>query len=550
MNIIIKLLLKYLEKEKYAFGAIVFLILIINVLQTNYISSITSTIIDAVEHNNIAQAFAYYKYFIGITIVYLFIQIVNESIQMHTIAKLTPWLRTEFFAYLLRSNNEELTQQNVVKYNMPIGRVSYSATSLVNQLISNFISNLAFIVIISGYFMYKNTPLGIVFLISNFVLLIGISAVWDSLMEFKDKHEFHMNATEFYSLDVFTNFDKIIYRGQSEKEIEAYSEHNKDSYRSGLEFHQYTAVLQLCSVGFIYLIILGAIWYLITLKSAQTIDTKTFITFFTILLLYRDKITSILQMVPSFMELQGRMKYAIEKLDSLPSDIPDSITPKHKVVSLPFDEIRFENVSYKYKSGSQTVLENLNLTIHTDGKIIGLTGPSGRGKSTVMKLLLKLHKYDKGTIYVDGVDISTIDSNYIRENITYVNQTAKLFDKPVIDNMLYGCKDTAQCQQYFDTIMQYPAVQKLYENIDLKNKTSGSLGENLSGGQRQIVNILSGLVNPSKILILDEPTNALDANLKRELLGIIDTFRKYKKCIIIITHDRDVFPLFDERIKL
>ena len=107
-----------------------------------------------------------------------------------------------------------------------------------------------------------------------------------------------------------------------------------------------------------------------------------------------------------------------------------------------------------------------------------------------------------------------------------------------------------ECKAAFDAIMKYPAVQKLYGNIDFEKKTSGSLGENLSGGQRQIVNILSGLVNPSKILILDEPTNALDANLKQELLGIIDAFRKYKKCIIIITHDRDVYPLFDERIQI
>ena len=76
------------------------------------------------------------------------------------------------------------------------------------------------------------------------------------------------------------------------------------------------------------------------------------------------------------------------------------------------------------------------------------------------------------------------------------------------------------------------------------------MGENLSGGQRQIVNIISGLINPTKILILDEPTNALDPELKRELLLILKTFRKYKKCIIIITHDRDVYPLFDETLEL
>jgi ABC-type lipoprotein export system ATPase subunit len=98
--------------------------------------------------------------------------------------------------------------------------------------------------------------------------------------------------------------------------------------------------------------------------------------------------------------------------------------------------------------------------------------------------------------------------------------------------------------------MKYPTIQKLYKNIDLEHKSAGGMGEHLSGGQRQVVNILSGLINPSKILILDEPTNALDLTIKKELLGIIYSFRKYKHCIIIITHDRDVYPLFDERINL
>jgi ABC-type lipoprotein export system ATPase subunit len=63
------------------------------------------------------------------------------------------------------------------------------------------------------------------------------------------------------------------------------------------------------------------------------------------------------------------------------------------------------------------------------------------------------------------------------------------------------------------------------------------------------VNIISGLINPCKILILDEPTNALDGEIKKELLNLIYDFKKYKQCIIIITHDRDVYPLFTEKIE-
>jgi ABC-type multidrug transport system fused ATPase/permease subunit len=148
------------------------------------------------------------------------------------------------------------------------------------------------------------------------------------------------------------------------------------------------------------------------------------------------------------------------------------------------------------------------------------------------------------------VNIKDIDADYIRQNMTYVNQSSKLFDKKIVENMLYGCNDEDVCSARLTEIMKYGKIKELYRNMDIYTKQSGSLGENLSGGQRQIVNIIGGLINPAKILILDEPTNALDPELKRELLGIIKEFKKYKQCIIIITHDRDVYPLFDDNIKI
>jgi ABC-type multidrug transport system ATPase subunit len=86
--------------------------------------------------------------------------------------------------------------------------------------------------------------------------------------------------------------------------------------------------------------------------------------------------------------------------------------------------------------------------------------------------------------------------------------------------------------------------------VDIEKGQAGPLGDRLSGGQRQVINIINGMINPSKILILDEPTTGLDPALKLEVLKIIQNFRRHKKCIMIITHDTDVFSLFDERLEL
>ena len=96
--------------------------------------------------------------------------------------------------------------------------------------------------------------------------------------------------------------------------------------------------------------------------------------------------------------------------------------------------------------------------------------------------------------------------------------------------------------------MKYSTIKKLYGDINFENKNAGFNGGNLSGGQRQVINLINGLITQSIITVLDEPTNALDPALKKDVIQIIKDFKKYNKCIIIITHDKDLHEIFDETI--
>jgi ATP-binding cassette subfamily B protein len=550
-NVVYKIIGNYFEKEQSAFILIIILVILINALQTNVITSITSTLIDAVEHAQYTQVITQYKYFVLVSVVYFVIYALNELLQIRVLTQLTPWMRIEFFKHILRLNNENMTQQNVNRYNSPINRVSYSATSILNTIITIVLSNVSFIAIITGFFLYKNIVLGITFLSLNIALLLYAYFTWDNSMKYKHIYENHLNQNEQEVIDLFNNFDKIIYRGKVESEITEYERRVQTCVKTALDFYNTNTQYHLIMLASIYIIIFLTVGYLIYSKINNTIDTKTFITFLTILLLYRDKLSVLLQIIPQFMEFNGRINYALTHLKDIRVETDDqSSASPYTDVNLPFDNIRFDSVSYKYDATDNYLFKNLNVSIDTTQKVVGITGNSGKGKSTIMKLLLKLYKNYDGNIYIDNVNIRDIDPEYIRKNITYVNQSSKLFDKPVIDNMLYGCTEKTDCSKYLEIIMKYPLVRELFKNVDVEKKTAGSLGENLSGGQRQVVNILSGLINPSPILILDEPTNALDLSLKQELLGIIESFKQYKKCIIIITHDRDAYPLFDTRLRI
>jgi ABC-type bacteriocin/lantibiotic exporter with double-glycine peptidase domain len=370
------------------------------------------------------------------------------------------------------------------------------------------------------------------------------------MLEHNEEYEKYVNANESYLLEILNNIDKIIYRGQVDNEISIFDEKTKKSIDISFKFYSNTNYHGIIMNILDFIILYVLIGYLIYLKFSNKLSITIFITFFTILLLYRDKMITIIQQVPDFIEFLGRSDSVLKHFNTMTNDFYAIIDRKYKETDLSFDNIEFDAVSFKYKTSDKYLFENLNIKLHTKDKIIGITGLSGNGKSTFVKMLLKLYQCNSGKIRIDGEDIENIDANFIRKHITYVNQSSKLFDRKVIENMLYACEHEEKCKENLKEVLKYEKIKELYRNIDIHNKSAGSLGENLSGGQRQIINIIGGLINPSKILILDEPTNALDPELKRELLQLINDFKKYKKSIIIITHDRDVYPLFDETIQI
>jgi len=343
-------------------------------------------------------------------------------------------------------------------------------------------------------------------------------------------------------------------------EIDIFDERTKECTDYTIEMMKYMTNHSFVMNVFVYVIIALALLHMIRLYFKNKMEATTFITFLSILMMYRDDISSTIQRIPNYIESFGRIKLIIHEFDNMiGSDIykTDSIAKSivnkenhYKPVQLKFDSIRFENVTFKYDKRDQIIFDKYSKELYIKDKIIGITGLSGNGKSSFVKLIMRLHTCNSGAIYIDDQDITAVDPFYIRQNITYVNQNARLFDRKIMENILYGCKDVSACNENLREILSYSKIQELYRNVDISTSDAGPLGENLSGGQRQVINIISGLINPTKILILDEPTNALDPELKRELLLILKNFRKYKKCIMIITHDRDVYSLFDETLEI
>jgi ABC-type bacteriocin/lantibiotic exporter with double-glycine peptidase domain len=560
MNIVYYLVQNFFKKEYTTIIFMIILSILITIFQTIIISHISALIIESVELNKKANIMKYFNYFIGISIVFLIVYYFYKTIQNSVLSKITQWIKKMLFDIVLFTNNEDMNHVNYIEFITPITRIAISIYALLFDCITHGIPTFVFLCVVSLFFFYYSHLLGFCFLVANFIIVLYLLFVWESLAHEKRKHESKVNENEKFIIDILNNIDKVILRGQNKVESNKLENMTDNCVNLGIDFltHALNHVMVLKSM--VYTTIFSSLLYLISLHSKKKITSTVFITFFTILLIYREKTTILIQNIPDYLEYIGKLEYIAERFNIMlgeKNNLIELMDKNYQNQDIHFDTIRFDNVHFKYsaykknlKKNEKIIFDDFSIQLNIQNKLIGICGLSGKGKSSFAKLILRLYEPTAGNIYIDNVNIKIIDPNYIRKNIVYINQNSKLFDKKIIENIQYGCENTYHCQKHMNEILKYEKIRNLLTNIDIQNDFAGPLGENLSGGQRQIINIISGLINPAKVLILDEPTNALDVDLKKEVISLIESYRNYKKCIIVITHDRDTYALFDKIINI
>ena len=550
MNIVNYLLSIFFKEEIVNTTLLVTFSFIINIFQTNIISYIGANIIGFVQKNNESKSRDYFTYFMAVSVLYMIFYYFYKYFQNKLLTKLRQWIRHELVKMVLLVNNENFKNINFTKLNSPINRISSVCFMVFNDIITFLLPNITFLFIIAIYFLQKNIEIGITFIIGNILLVGYLYYSWTSMIDKNETYEKMVSENEAYLVEILNNIDKIISRGQVENEIDVFLQKTEKTIHSAFEFYSNTnnhgIIMNIIAFTFLFILI----FQLIRIYFLKKIDSTTFVTFFTILLLYRERITTTIQQIPDFIEFLGRSDSVMKHFYNMDADLEKIYNKNYLSRELQFNSVTFENVTFQYQGQSNPIMKEYNIHLNLHDKIIGIVGLSGNGKSTFAKLMIKMYTPTSGKIYIDDIDINEVDGNYIRSQMIYINQNSKLFDRKIIENILYGCYDLDVCNGYLGEIMKYPKIRDLFKSMDIHDKKAGLFGENLSGGQRQVVNIIGGLVIPSKIVILDEPTNALDGELKNEIIQLITDFKKYKKCIIIISHDKDTFGLFDETIQI
>lgn len=259
---------------------------------------------------------------------------------------------------------------------------------------------------------------------------------------------------------------------------------------------------------------------------------KLTVTNLLIIYMYRYEIFSLISNINSIKEYYTEYKVAKDRIFSI---MDDNCFPVEQYGNVSLKNINgsieFKNVSFGYDD--KMVLKDINFNIEVNDTV-AIVGASGSGKSTIFNLLNKNYDVSDNSIFIDDIDINTLDRNTIRNHISIISQNPYLFNFSIKENfMLLGDHITMK------DIKKACKLARIDDFIDsLPDKYDTILGEggvNLSGGQKQRIAIARALLKKSKIILFDEATSALDNITQREIQSSINSISK-DYTILIIAH--------------
>jgi ATP-binding cassette subfamily B protein len=250
--------------------------------------------------------------------------------------------------------------------------------------------------------------------------------------------------------------------------------------------------------------------------SPATLSAGVFVSF----LLYTTMFIGPIEIIGQMARIMNRATTSAHRVFEVLDTEPEIVDTRDAVQLEPVHgKVEFENVTFGY-DGVRQVIRGMTFEV-APGDMIGLVGPSGGGKTTVVNLIARFYDATGGVIRIDGVDIQHLDTGHYRRQIGMVLQDPYLFHGTVLDNIRYGLQE-ATLEEVVNAARAANAHDFICRLAHGYDTVVGERGQTLSGGERQRVSIARAILHDPRILILDEATSSVDTETERNIQEAMD----------------------------
>jgi ABC-type multidrug transport system fused ATPase/permease subunit len=540
-----KLYWKFIKKNWILY--ILYFILLLSIpLSNTVIPHYYGEIINSLKSGDFSKSKVLFMILLTVWIVIQILNLINSYLNTYLMPKFQSFIRQYFFNKIIDSYSENFRELELGHIISKIIRSPGIIQNIFVEIRDFVFQNLLIIISNIIYLSSHHYQLGIVFGISILVIYLVSYCYYHSCHGFIKLTEESYDTVHEEIQDTLSNLLSIYTCQKSNDEKARVKEFNKETstcqINTGNCNNKYRIIYSI-----LYVIIFLALNYTayklflegkIKLNGIVSIFIINYSIFNTLSQFYYD--------AHAFMNVYTKVEHITRFMESLPVKGKNEKGVKLGLEDVDKFVIEFKNLGFKPDGSDNWIYKSLNLSIKS-GESLAVMGSIGSGKSTCMKLLVRLLNYQKGSININDKDIMKVDIEDLRKHIIYVPQHPILFNRTLWENITYGLDDNITEEDIYKILRnaKLTDLEKVYkEKMHLK---VGKLGSNLSGGQKQVVWLIRCLLKKSKVIILDEPTSALDEKSRRNVEKLIETLAK-TSTLIIITHDKELLNFMDRMI--
>lgn len=571
---VLKILLSFIQNNAFILIIYTLFTLFAFPLEAVIIPQIYSSFFDEIKDEKAVNINIFIKYFILLVVMLFVINVSNFAtslIEAQIVPQLNGYIMDFIYTNLLKKHENSITEIELGKIITRITVIPQNVRSLVTEFCIWFFPRLLTVIIINIYFCFISIEIGIISTILFIVYSIINYYYFTKCIPISEQRNLMFEERNQDTQDKLSNSFSIYSNGKIKNEIDSYK------LRTSKYIHLYKKNLFCVNKANIVTSILIILMYIIINSMATYLYIKKKISFanlmavFLIVIYYIPCITTINSTMPGIIHDYGVLKsidyfiedlYKIEKKDNKINKEDNEQNNKQnngqdseqnneqenepvKTKKIENGNMIINNLTFGYNDKS-TIFKNFYLTIK-DKEKVAIIGPSGNGKSTLIKLIMGYYEISDNIIFIDNQDLNKYNLNNLRRQISYVNQSSKLFNMSILENIQYG---NNMPEDHIIKVCTEINALPIFKNLVDGLKTNvGVEGSKLSGGQRQMIHILRCMFKKNKIVILDEPTSAIDHENKENILNAINELSK-NSTLVIITHDDDLLRLVDRVIKI
>ena len=557
-NIIIDYILEFLKENKFWVFITILTTLVCNPIEMIVLSDLFSKFTNAVDKLEYNTSMTIIWKIAGLSIFIELVYMISNFYDKIYYPLMEKFIRFKLIDVIFKNIEVKYEREDISNYIVNTLKIPNTVTSFTGRFIYWVVTFFLTTIVILGYLVFLNPAIG---LMTIGVFIIFFILYYYVLLDTKETSEQRENEEKQMMSnidDILSNSISIICNKKINDEKE-YLTTRHDIYDRAHENQLWSSSKGGFVLSFLIICILVAYVYVILrMYKSKTIDSVLTIKIIIIMLFFVRYIKT---------SSQGSIRVIAEygKLAENETNIRQLLVDKEDATGRKTDipitgHIEFKNVSFEYDKKAvaegaaaeaaastderKKTLDNVSFKIKPLDRV-AVIGTNGSGKSTIIKLLSGFFKPTEGQILFDGEDIRNIDREYLRSKLSIVSQKVVLFNRSVIDNICYA---TNTPREEVVNILNKLKIMNVFKKLPQGLETmAGARGENLSGGQRQIIYLLRSYLSNKPITIMDEPTAAVDAFHKKYVTQMIDEMSK-KTTLIVVTHDSEFAATFPVKI--